>query len=43
MHFKYINTQKKLYETPENQSDDPFDIEPEEALELLKAGIYLKC
>ncbi|CAI2383707.1 unnamed protein product [Moneuplotes crassus] len=43
MHYKFINTQRKQYETEENPVDEQFDIEPEEALSLLKAGIYLEC
>ena len=43
MHYKYINSQKKQFETPDFLVDDKFDIEPEEALELLKASIFLQC
>ena len=43
MHYKFINTQRKMYETAENVINEDFDIEPEEALNLLKAGIYLQC
>ncbi len=43
MHYKYINTQRKQYETEDNLVDEQFDIQPEEALSLLKAGIFLEC
>ena len=43
MHYKFINSQRKQYETADNVIDEPFNIEPEEALNLLKAGIYLQC
>ena len=43
MHYKFINTQRKQFETADDPVDEQFHIEPEEALELLKAGIYLQC
>ena len=43
MHYKFINTQRKQFETADDPIDEQFHIEPEEALELLKAGIYLQC
>ena len=43
MHYKFINSQRKVYETPDNPVDEEFHIDPEEALSLLKAGIYLEC
>ena len=43
LHFKFIKQQQKQFETPDNPVDEDFPIEPEEALNLLKAGIYLQC